>query len=1116
MDAQSRKKYAGNIERIETLLRTGKERIHKSAEAYMEFLAFAARFPRYSYENQLLIYMQNPDATACAGYDIWKRVGRQVKRGSKGILISADDRKGYAHVFDVENTEAELPLELRSLNRREKRYIAENMLKDGAGDASGKQLAGEDGLDQTFLRLALRKYMTEAPFADGQMEAAYEMIAAQKIIGRFHLEHEEDFGEARIKKALSELSPPQWEEAAKKANETANGIINELLRTAGEMKGEKENVQEREEKISGRGKSAASEGAEGERQTEGAPGADRRGSTGDVRHGDGQTSEGEPDSGGSEEHGHAAVDTAEESGVRPGQGNGSEPGVLQLDKEKNREREEAAELPFLMGKTAEEREQYADISSDVERLGKEITACLNGQMDRQESLMITEHTPQLLQQVGLEDLPILFSQGHVRNCLHEKDNNPHHHGLDRSHLELLPYTLAEPAMIFDSLTASGIVVATGQADRDGLPVIASIRPSGSGQYHFEKLDSNYLTSVYGKDRFENFLKRNIEEGNVLYVNKEKTQVLGNLAKLQLLGRLPQNIESDAQAQGNLSKLQLLGGLPQSFEFNTIIRKSKHAVNHAKEKNGKSAEDRYEIIFTEAMEYEVRDREENRIVGGEESIYDKNRFSSPLYYSSHPQKEAFRSRAAAEMFAETLNGDFPEGVGAADIYEHFKSKDMLLTNLYSPPRGSDEVIERRKERLAARYETLRESAKPFKISSDVLGEGSKKERLQNNFAALRLLRTLEVNGRPATDGEKEILSKYVGFGGLAEVFDENNEDYSEECKALQRLYPPYTDEYRQLRESIASAFYTPPQIAKGMFTVLKRTGADRQLQILEPSCGTGNFIGSCPADIDAHFTGIEKDIVSAKIARALYPDAEISISGFEATGKLTGKFDAVIGNVPFADFKVFDPEYKEESEFFIHDYFCLKSLDALKTGGVLAFITSAGTMDKQNPKARKEMAKRADFLGAVRLPNDAFSKAAGTNTTADIIFLKKREKPLEVEPDWVFSGKNGDANINPYFLDNPEMVCGTIEYRTNRFGKKQAVCVPGKRESFEELFEKALQKIAPGEPGKEPAEEKQENKESEIITARADARNFTFLIDDGKLYFKESSAMEKSDRSHVVL
>lgn len=388
---------------------------------------------------------------------------------------------------------------------------------------------------------------------------------------------------------------------------------------------------------------------------------------------------------------------------------------------------------------------------------------------------------------------------------------------------------------------------------------------------------------------------------------------------------------------------------------------------------------------------------------------------------------------------------------------------------------------------------------FKITNDNLGEGSPREKFNNNVEAIRVLKKCEEENRFATPQEQEILSKYVGWGGLPQAFDEKDSSWSNEYSILKNLLDE--KEYSQARESTLTAFYTPPVVIRSMYKALENMGL-KTGNILEPSCGVGNFIGMLPDSLEnCKLYGVELDSISGRIARQLYQKSTVAVQGYEDTNLPNSFFDVAVGNVPFGDFKVLDKKY-DKHKFLIHDYFFAKTLDKVRPGGVIAFITSKGTLDKENPSVRKYIAQRADLLGAIRLPNNTFKANAGTEVTSDIIFLQKRDSITDIEPDWVYLGENDEGiKMNQYFIDNPEMILGNMEMISTRFGYDSACISDG--EKLEDKLERAISNIH--------AEVKEYElddigEEDNSIEADLTVRNFSYTLIDDKIYFRENSRM----------
>ena len=392
---------------------------------------------------------------------------------------------------------------------------------------------------------------------------------------------------------------------------------------------------------------------------------------------------------------------------------------------------------------------------------------------------------------------------------------------------------------------------------------------------------------------------------------------------------------------------------------------------------------------------------------------------------------------------------------------------------------------------------------YHITEDTLGVGGAKEKFRNNMAAINLLHELELENRLATPEEQETLSKYVGWGGLSMAFDENNAAWANEFQELYASLSP--EEYRAAMESTLTAFYTPPVVIKGMYEAIARLGFSEG-SILEPSCGTGNFFGLLPDSMaGSKLHGVEIDELTGRIAKQLYQKANIAVQGFEETKLPDDHFDVVIGNVPFGDFKVNDSRYNAQ-KFLIHDYFFAKALDKVRTGGVVAFITSKGTMDKASPEVRKYIAQRAELLGAIRLPDNTFRANAGTEVTSDILFLQKRDRITDIEPDWVhFDIDENGITMNSYFVQHPEMILGEMKMESTRFGMDSA-CKAYQDIPLSELLHNAVQNIQGEIPEYVGEIDEISDEQDEVIPADPNVRNFSYTLVNGQIYFRENDRM----------
>ena len=439
-----------------------------------------------------------------------------------------------------------------------------------------------------------------------------------------------------------------------------------------------------------------------------------------------------------------------------------------------------------------------------------------------------------------------------------------------------------------------------------------------------------------------------------------------------------------------------------------------------------------------------------------------------------------------------------------------------TMLALTERSSREIPEQETAPLVPKWEqTKKQKVKGFDLHPDIpMSERNtfdlkanpvetvgKKERFRRNIMAIQLLKKCQEENRFATPDEQIILSKYVGWGGIPEAFDENNSAWGTEYLELKTVLTP--EEYTAARESTLTAFYTPPEVTTAIYNALSQMGF-REGNLLEPSCGIGNFIGMLPQSMEnAKIYGVELDPISAGIAQQLYQKSSIAARGFEEVNVPDSFFDGVVGNVPFGDFKVLDKRY-DKHNFLIHDYFFAKSLDKLRPGGLMALVTSKGTMDKTNPAVRKYIAQRADLLGAIRLPNNTFKGNAGTEVVSDILFLQKRDRLIDIEPDWVHldTDENG-IEMNSYFVRHPEMVLGEMKMVTGRFGL-ESTCEPYENANLESQLAEAVSKIH-GEISDYEVDDEMES-EDNSIPANPSVRNFSYTVVDDVIYFRENSKM----------
>ena len=525
---------------------------------------------------------------------------------------------------------------------------------------------------------------------------------------------------------------------------------------------------------------------------------------------------------------------------------------------------------------------------------------------------------------------------------------------------------------------------------------------------------------------------------------------------------------------------------------------------------------YDFLFNQLFDYND---------DGSVKLVDKNDVERLKEYQKKYQVVEKQKEELDDLIGEHLTIDNRKFIVVSINNDRVSLKDITFQGTTGFPIFRDESIDYVKELLAEKEkaefvpvfekkkksrittfdlhpEIKNEDRHNFHITDDMLGVGTDREKFNRNIAAIKVLKLCEKENRFATPEEQKVLSQYVGWGGLPQAFDDKNSSWSSEYLELKNLLDE--DEYKSAMESTLTAFYTPPVVIRTMYKALEQMGM-KTANILEPACGTGNFIGMLPDTLnECKLYGVELDKISGKIAQQLYQKSSIAVQGFENTVLPDSFFDGCIGNVPFGDFKLLDKKY-DKNNFLIHDYFFAKAIDKVRPGGVIAFITSKGTLDKESPAVRKYIAQRADLLGAIRLPDNTFKANAGTKVTSDIIFLQKRDSITDLEPEWVHLDTNEDGiKMNKYFIDYPEMICGNMVMESTQFGMDSA-CKANEDTTLEEQLNKAIQNIH-AEIKEYEFDDIGEDEEDLSIPADVNVRNFSYTLVDNKIYYRENSRM----------
>lgn len=640
--------------------------------------------------------------------------------------------------------------------------------------------------------------------------------------------------------------------------------------------------------------------------------------------------------------------------------------------------------------------KVVDDNGSEKSFAEQVDDVFAGNANRYNDLKVCD-TPQILLDVGCEQLPMLYTQKHLKKVVQPKDLEKHTHGLTTEQIKKLPEWLADPVMIYDSLSRQdSLVVVTSEIDIDNDPIIVSVRPSGNGNYNLRRVNSNFITSVYGRENFDRHLELELQADNILYINKQKSQELFSVLRLQF-------------SQGL-----------NALDSNVIIHQSRNIVKGMQQENNAEQLSFFENSTLEDTEVEIPFAVGDEIDYGERhytiSKIDKEKktvtlldYNTGWYPISHDED---LSMVIAEF----------EAVREKEIVE----SEALATKPNNFVKIDDEG--------SVNSGSLSEN---FVITDEQLGVGGPKQKFNRNVTAIQLLKKIEEENRNITKDEQQVLSEYVGWGGITEAFDKNNSLWSQEYEQLKNLLTE--EEYQNAIGSVLNAHYTQPVVINAMYTALSELGFSGG-KILEPAAGVGNFIGCAPENIAdrSFFTAVEIDSISGRIAKQLYPESEVQVCGYENAKLRAGTFDVAVGNVPFGDYSVVDKKYNRDHAM-IHDYFFLKTLEMVRPNGVIAFITSKGTMDKQSSKIRKQIDEKAEFIGAIRLPNTAFKANAGTTVVSDIIFLKKRSFPQTKLSEWVDTAYNEDGQrINQYFINHPEMICGELKIKSGPYGPEMTV------------------------------------------------------------------------------
>ena len=1099
-------------------------------ESWTDYLTTASRLYKYPFADQLMIYAQRPDATACAEFDIWRnRMNRYVRRGSKGIAL-LDESSGFPrlhYVFDVSDTGVRRNSrdpEMWQYNDDLKQPVSEMLSKtygisgervsQQLADVAGKLVAdywdnnGED--IRAIVDGSLLMDYDEAG-VEMQFKSAAAMSVTYTLLERCGFEPAGWFDKDDFQAIYNFSTPDAVFALGAAVSDMSREVLRNIERTVKTTIRRRNNersqheYEQQSELHADRGLSspepdpASAEDPAGQVQQD-APELSEAAAPGTVQH---DAPEREPvpapDGGGADGREPDAADHDAASETEPGPGQGAESDGMGA----------AHEQPAGTGRgTGAERTdlQLSFFDAHIPTEAKQIESIDQAESKKSPSAFV-------------------LSQAEIENELRK-----HGSGFQDGKQRIIELYQTQPDRKLRAKAlakeygigghsqdfldgSSGFVNHDGKGlEFDHYPDHQKVTLSWTQVEKYIDLmiqSDRYLTDEEKEQRATRQEASNYNVGDEVVVDLPTRTIEGAIG---YVGETDVRIDTSAHGQSwdneVINKQQFEQGLRQSATAQRVDKMLAQAEAIAKE--------------SEVPEYErfsVR-----KVVDGKmplfaiwDDLYDD-------YYETNHAVPQFSNEKQAESYLENLKKE----VADREAAEWLKVEHAKFLADKDEPEPSDEeldelpistVIDGEVQTFpdaAALDEALNAEPAPelagnFHITDEHLGEGGAKQKYARNIEAIKTLFQLEQEHRGATAEEQQVLSQYVGWGGLADAFDPGKDSWAKEYTELKGLLSE--DEYAAARSSTLNAHYTSPTVIRGIYDAVERMGF-RSGNILEPSMGVGNFFGMLPDTMqDSRLYGVELDSITGRIAKMLYPQADITVAGFETTDR-RDFYDLAVGNVPFGQYKVNDKAYNKLG-FSIHNYFFAKAIDQVRPGGVVAFVTSRYTMDSKDSTARKHMAERADLLGAIRLPNNAFRANAGTDVVSDIIFLQKRDRPIDHEPDWVQLGKTEDGfAINQYFVDHPEMILGELTTESTQYGREELTVAPIEGAVLADQLAEAVQHIEGQyvEVEVETPDVADAEVERKTLPADPDVKNFSYAVVDGEVYYRENSIMTQVELS----
>ena len=1180
-------------------------------ESWTDYLTTASRLYKYPFADQLMIYAQRPDATACADYDIWNnRMNRYVRRGSKGIAL-LDESSGYPrlhYVFDVSDTGVR-----RNSRDPERWEMNDDLFKPVSEMLTAEYGISHERLSQQLVNIAeklVNDYwdnnsgdilnIVDGSFFDDydssgkelQFKAATTMSVTYTLLERCGFEPEGYFDKDDFQ-AIHTFSTPDAVYALGAAtSDISREVLRKIERTVKTTTRRRnvermEEYEQQSELHEDRGLPApepdpqpAEDPAGQVRQDapelpeavspgtvqfdaperDAVPASDGTGADGrepDAAD-DGRTAEAEPGPGQSAEP--TDVGAAHEQSESAGRGTGDDGADLQLSFLDANIPTEAQQIEKIDRAESEKTPSAFSLSqSEIENELRRHGSGFAGGKQRIMALYQTQpdrklRAKALAKEYGIGGHSHDFLDGSRGFVNHdwkglEFDHYPDHQKITLKWAQVEKYIdlmIQSDRYLTDEEKEQRTTVQEENGYKVGDDVMVDL-PTGTIEGtigYIGETDVRIDTSAHGQSWDNEVInKRQFEDG--LRQNEPSQRVDEMLEQAETIYK-----ESEVPEYERFSVREVVGGTSQLFAIWDDLNEGYYANDNgmAQFTDKEQAES-----YCTALKKETDERTAADWLAVEKAKFLAENEPVPALPKERNYRVGDTIRLDGKDFTVetvgTLNiqlrdPDEVYPVARSESKEnlerlmrqpgniHLHNLTVNLTPAHEPDEDKPPLTDEELDELpistvmdgkvqtfpdaaaldeALNAEPAPEPAGNFRITDDHLGEGGAKQKYARNIEAIRTLFKLEREHRGATPEEQQVLSQYVGWGGLADAFDPNKDGWAKEYTELKGLLSE--DEYAAARSSTLNAHYTSPTVIRGIYDAVERMGF-RSGNILEPSMGVGNFFGMLPDSMaDSRLYGVELDSITGRIAKMLYPQADITVAGFETTDR-RDFYDLAVGNVPFGQYKVNDKAYNKLG-FSIHNYFFAKAIDQVRPGGIVAFVTSRYTMDSKDSTARKHMAERADLLGAIRLPNNAFRANAGTDVVSDIIFLQKRDRPIDHEPDWVQLGKTEDGfAINQYFVDHPEMILGELTTESTQYGREELTVAPIEGAVLADQLAEAVQHIEGQyvEVEVETPDVADAEVERKTLPADPDVKNFSYAVVDGEVYYRENSIMTQVELS----